>query len=51
MTKPFQLEFSGALYHVASRENRLESIYESGADREHCLSNLDEGYTLTKNRQ
>ena len=28
MTRPIRIEFSGALYHVTSRGDRLENIYE-----------------------
>lgn len=33
MTRPLRLEFEGALYHITSRGDRRESIYESDADR------------------
>ena len=33
MGRPLRLEFSGALYHVTSRGNRREDIYESDDDR------------------
>ena len=33
MGRPLRLEFSGALYHVTSRGNRKEEIYESDDDR------------------
>ncbi len=42
MARPLRLEFSGALYHVTSRGNRQEAIYESNSDREHFLSILGE---------
>ena len=34
MTRPIRIEFSGALYHVTSRGDRRESIYEDDTDRE-----------------
>ena len=40
MARPLRLEFSGALYHVTSRGNRKEVIYELDADREVFLSVL-----------
>ena len=40
MARPLRLEFSGALYHITSRGNRQESIYESDADRENFLEIL-----------
>jgi putative transposase len=41
MARPIRLEFSGALYHVTSRGDRRESIYENDADRKAYLSVLD----------
>lgn len=40
MTRPLRLEFSGALYHVTSRGNRQDDIYELDADRESFLTVL-----------
>ena len=37
MARPLRLEFSGALYHVTSRGNRQDDIYELDADRESFL--------------
>ncbi len=37
MARPLRLEFCGALYHVTSRGNRQEAIYESDEDREEFL--------------
>lgn len=33
MARPLRLEFSGALYHVTSRGDRRENIYENSRDR------------------
>lgn len=33
MARPIRIEFSGALYHVTSRGDRREAIYEDDADR------------------
>jgi putative transposase len=33
MTRPIRIEFEGALYHVTSRGDRREAIYEDDADR------------------
>lgn len=33
MTRPLRLEFAGALYHVTSRGDRQEDIYDDDADR------------------
>jgi len=38
MARPLRLEFAGALYHVTSRGNRQELIYELNADRESFLT-------------
>ncbi|WP_111494827.1 transposase [Marinobacter bohaiensis] len=42
MARPLRLEFAGALYHVTSRGNRREMVYESDDDRRAWLSILDE---------
>ena len=41
MARPLRLEFAGALYHITSRGNRREDIYEDDADREAFLSVLE----------
>ena len=41
MVRPLRLGFSGALYHVTSRGDRREDIYEDDKDRQACLSILD----------
>jgi REP element-mobilizing transposase RayT len=38
MARPLRLEFTGALYHVTSRGNRREAIYEEDNDRENFLT-------------
>ena len=38
MSRPLRLEYAGALYHVTSRGDRQEDIYESDADRRLFLS-------------
>ncbi len=40
MARSLRLEFAGALYHVTSRGNRRENIYESDADREQFIELL-----------
>ncbi|HET9032971.1 MAG TPA: transposase [Dokdonella sp.] len=40
MARPLRLEFAGALYHVTSRGDRREAIFEDDADREQFLSVL-----------
>ena len=41
MARPIRIEFSGALYHVTSRGNRQEDIYEDDTDRSVFLSVLE----------
>ena len=41
MARPLRLEFEGALYHVTSRGDRRELIYEDDADRRTFLSVLN----------
>ena len=40
MARPIRIEFSGALYHVTSRGDRREEIYEDDADRVRFLQLL-----------
>ena len=42
MARPLRLEFAGALYHITSRGDRQEDIYESDDDRSMFLSILGE---------
>ncbi len=42
MARPLRLEFAGALYHVTSRGNRCEPIFERNDDRRGFLSVLDD---------
>ncbi|MGH8273908.1 MAG: REP-associated tyrosine transposase [Gammaproteobacteria bacterium] len=42
MARPLRLEFAGALYHVTSRGDRRENIYEDDNDRAGFLSVLGE---------
>jgi len=41
MTRPLRIEFEGALYHVTSRGDRREAIYENDKDRKAFLSVLE----------
>jgi putative transposase len=41
MSRPLRLEFAGALYHITSRGDRREDIYEDDANRASFLSVLD----------
>ncbi len=41
MARPLRLEFGGALYHVTSRGDRREDIYDADNDRESFLAILD----------
>ena len=40
MSRPLRLEYAGALYHVTSRGDRQEDIYEGDTDRKEFLSIL-----------
>lgn len=42
MARPLRIEFPGALYHVTSRGDRLEPIYEDDEDRQEFLRVLAE---------
>ena len=42
MARPLRIEFAGALYHVTSRGDRQENIYESDDDRTDFLQILAE---------
>ena len=42
MARPLRLEFAGALYHITSRGDRREDIYEHDTDRADFLSVLGE---------
>ncbi len=42
MTRPVRIEFEGALYHVTSRGDRREAIYEDDSDRTRFLEILGE---------
>jgi len=46
MSRPLRLEFEGALYHVTSRGDRREPIFEDDADREAWLEVL--GHALVR---
>jgi len=42
MTRPVRIEFDGALYHVTSRGDRRESIYDDDQDRLNFLNLLED---------
>ncbi len=42
MARPLRIEFAGALYHITSRGDRREAIYEDDEDRKAFLSVLAE---------
>ena len=42
MSRPLRLEFAGALYHITSRGDRKEDIYETDDDRDIFLSVLSD---------
>lgn len=41
MVRPLRIEFAGALYHITSRGDRQESIYDSDTDRNNFLEVLE----------
>lgn len=43
MSRPLRIEFPGAVYHVTSRGNRREPIFEDDADRQKLLNVLSQG--------
>ncbi len=43
MSRPLRLEYTDALYHVTSRGDRREDIYDDETDREIFLSIFAEG--------
>lgn len=42
MARPLRIEFAGALYHVTSRGNEKNAIYQDDGDREQFLETLTE---------
>jgi len=42
MARPLRIEFSGTLYHITSRGDRQEAVYEDDEDREVFLPTLAE---------
>lgn len=42
MSRPLRIEFAGALYHLTSRGDRREAIYEDDEDRQRFLDTLAE---------
>lgn len=42
MARPIRIEFCGALYHVTSRGDRREAIYEDDEDRSRFLEILSQ---------
>ena len=45
MARPLRLEFPGAIYHVTSRGDRREAIFEDDVDREAFLNGLNVALT------
>ncbi len=43
MARPLRIEFPGAIYHVTSRGDRRERIFEDDADRRGFLSVIEQG--------
>ena len=42
MARPLRIEFAGALYHLTSRGDRREAIYEDDEDRQRFLDTVAE---------
>jgi hypothetical protein len=42
MVRPLRIEFAGALYHLTSRGDRREAIYEDDEDRQRFLDTVAE---------
>jgi REP element-mobilizing transposase RayT len=42
MARPLRIEFAGALYHITSRGDRREAIFDDDEDRERFLAVLGE---------
>lgn len=45
MSRPLRIEFPGAVYHVTSRGDRREPIFEDDVDRASLLTVLGQGLT------
>lgn len=43
MSRPLRIEFPGAIYHVTSRGDRREPIFEDDSDRAALFGVLEEG--------
>ncbi len=43
MSRPLRIEFAGAIYHVTSRGDRREAIFEDDEDREALMAVLEQG--------
>ncbi len=43
MSRPLRIEFLGAIYHVTSRGDRRERIFEDDADRRALLAVIEQG--------
>ena len=42
MARPLRIEYAGALYHVTSRGDRQENIYQNDGDRKDFLAVLEQ---------
>jgi hypothetical protein len=42
MSRPLHIEFPGAVYHVTSRGDRREAIFEDDVDRQALLAVVDQ---------
>ena len=46
MARPLRIEFAGALYHITSRSDRREAIYEDDGDREAFVKRMQARATV-----
>jgi len=51
MAQPLRIEYPGALYHVTSRGDRQEAIFDDNQDRTAFLNILGEVVSKTENRK
>jgi REP element-mobilizing transposase RayT len=47
MARKLRIQYPGAIYHVMSRGDRREAIFEDDEDRERLLETLTEAYQKT----
>ena len=50
MRRPLRIEFPGAVYHVTSRDDRQEAIFDDDRDRRQFLALLAQGVKRCETR-